>query len=85
VLTGGQERTNAEHGKLLEAARLNLGKVQPVAFPHGVSEGRAAKAQRHEALEPGRVIAMSSAWRTGRYVRTSTAATDDPRPSPTLT
>ena len=39
VLTGGQERTNAEYGKLLEAAGLKLGNIQPVAFPYGVIEG----------------------------------------------
>lgn len=39
VLTGGQERTNAEYGALLDGAGLRLGKVQPVAFPYGVIEG----------------------------------------------
>ena len=42
VLTGGQERTNAEYGQLLKAAGLKLGNVQPVAFPYGVIEGLAA-------------------------------------------
>jgi hypothetical protein len=41
VLTGGQERTNAEYGKLLNAAGLKLGNVQPIAFPYGVIEGLA--------------------------------------------
>jgi hypothetical protein len=39
VLTGGQERTNAGYGELLQAAGLKLGTVQPVAFPYGVIEG----------------------------------------------
>jgi C-methyltransferase len=39
VLTGGQERTNAQYGELLQAAGLKLGTVQPVAFPYGVIEG----------------------------------------------
>ena len=39
MLTGGQERTNAEYGKLLEAAGLTLGTIQRVAFPYGVIEG----------------------------------------------
>ena len=39
VITGGQERTNAEYGKLLEAAGLKLGKIEPVTFPYGVIEG----------------------------------------------
>jgi SAM-dependent methyltransferase len=42
VITGGQERTNAEYGKLIEAAGLKLGNVQPVAAPYGVIEGVAA-------------------------------------------
>lgn len=42
VITGGQERTNAEYGELLEAAGLRLSRVQPVAFPYGVIEGRMA-------------------------------------------
>ncbi len=42
VITGGQERTNAEYGELLEAAGLRLSRVQPVAFPYGVIEGLAA-------------------------------------------
>jgi SAM-dependent methyltransferase len=39
VLTGGQERTNAEYGALLAAAGLRLTAVRPVAFPYGVIEG----------------------------------------------
>ncbi len=39
VITGGQERTNAEYGELLSAASLALASVQPVAFPYGVIEG----------------------------------------------
>lgn len=39
VLTGGQERTNAEYGQLLAEAGLSLAKVQPVAPPYGVIEG----------------------------------------------
>jgi SAM-dependent methyltransferase len=39
VFTGGQERTNAEYGRLLSAAGLSLGKIQPVAVPYGVVEG----------------------------------------------
>ena len=39
ILTGGQERTNAEYRNLLEAAGLTLGTIQPVAFPYGVIEG----------------------------------------------
>jgi hypothetical protein len=42
VITGGQERTNAEYGELLRVAGLKLGDVQPVAFPYGVIEGLAA-------------------------------------------
>lgn len=42
VLTGGQERTNAEYGDLLQAAGLRLGRVQAVAFPYGVIEGLSA-------------------------------------------
>jgi cyclopropane fatty-acyl-phospholipid synthase-like methyltransferase len=42
VITGGQERTNAEYGELLRAAGLKLGNVRPVAFPYGVIEGLAA-------------------------------------------
>jgi len=41
VVTGGRERTNAEYGHLLAEAGLNLAKVQPVAPPYGVIEGRA--------------------------------------------
>jgi SAM-dependent methyltransferase len=39
VLTGGQERSNAEYGALLEAANMRLSRVLPVAFPYGVAEG----------------------------------------------
>ena len=39
VITGGQERTNAEYGRLLAAAGLRLGQIQPVAPPYGVIEG----------------------------------------------
>ncbi len=39
VITGGQERTNAEYGDLLAVAGLTIGKVHPVAFPYGVIEG----------------------------------------------
>jgi hypothetical protein len=42
VLTGGRERTNAEYGKLLQAAGLKLGNLQAVALPYGVIEGLAA-------------------------------------------
>jgi SAM-dependent methyltransferase len=42
VITGGQERTNAEYGTLLQAANLRLGKIEPVTFPYGVIEGFAA-------------------------------------------
>jgi O-methyltransferase domain len=42
VITGGQERTNAEYGRLLEAAGLRLGKIERVTFPYGVIEGFAA-------------------------------------------
>lgn len=41
VLTGGQERTNAEYGQLLAAAGLSLARVQPIAPPYGVIEGLA--------------------------------------------
>jgi O-methyltransferase domain/Dimerisation domain len=40
VLTsGGRERTNSEYGKLLQAAGLSQGIIQPVTFPYGVIEG----------------------------------------------
>jgi len=39
VVTGGQERTNAEYGRLLSAAGMSLGKIQPLAVPYGVVEG----------------------------------------------
>ena len=42
VVTGGQERTNAEYGQLLAEAGLNLVNVHPVAPPYGVIEGLAA-------------------------------------------
>ena len=42
LLTGGQERTNAEYGELLAAAGLRPGQIQPVATPYGVIEGLAA-------------------------------------------
>jgi hypothetical protein len=41
VFTGGQERTNAEYGKLLTEAGLNPGRVLPFASPYGVIEGLA--------------------------------------------
>jgi hypothetical protein len=42
VLTGGQERTNAEYASLLAGADLRIGAVYPVAFPYGIIEGFAA-------------------------------------------
>jgi predicted O-methyltransferase YrrM len=39
VVSGGQERTNAEYAQLLTDAGLSMGKVQPVAAPYGVIEG----------------------------------------------
>jgi O-methyltransferase domain len=42
LLTGGQERTNAEYGKLLAAAGLRPGQILPVAAPYGIIEGLAA-------------------------------------------
>ncbi len=42
IITGGQERTNAEYGDLLAAAGLTIGKEHPVTFPYGVIEGRPA-------------------------------------------
>jgi hypothetical protein len=39
VVTGGQERTNAEYGRLLTEAGLRMGRVQPVTAPYGVIEG----------------------------------------------
>jgi O-methyltransferase domain len=39
VITGGQERTNAEYASLLAGAGLKIGAVHPVAFPYGVIEG----------------------------------------------
>jgi hypothetical protein len=41
IVTGGQERTNAEYRQLLAEAGLKLAKVQPVASPYGVIEGLA--------------------------------------------
>ena len=38
VITGGQERTNAEYWSLLEAAALTPGAIHQVAFPYGVIE-----------------------------------------------
>jgi hypothetical protein len=40
AVTGGKERTNSEYGQLLAAAGLQMGKVQQVASPYGVIEGR---------------------------------------------
>jgi hypothetical protein len=37
--SGGRERTNSEYGKLLQAAGLRPGIIQPVTFPYGVIEG----------------------------------------------
>jgi SAM-dependent methyltransferase len=42
LLSGGQERTNAEYGALLAAAGLRPGRIQPVAPPYGVIEGLAS-------------------------------------------
>ena len=42
LLSGGQERTNAEYGELLAAAGLRPGRIEPVAAPYGVIEGLAA-------------------------------------------
>jgi hypothetical protein len=39
IVTGGQERTNTEYGRLLSAVGLNLVTVQPIASPYGVIEG----------------------------------------------
>jgi hypothetical protein len=39
VITGGQERSNAEYRELLRAAGMTLETIQPVAFPYGVIEG----------------------------------------------
>ena len=39
VITGGQERTNAEYARLLAEADLNLANVQPVTPPYAVIEG----------------------------------------------
>jgi hypothetical protein len=42
VITGGQERTNAEYASLLAGAGLRIGTVYPVAFPYGIIEGFSA-------------------------------------------
>jgi SAM-dependent methyltransferase len=42
VITGGQERTKAEYGRLFEAGGLRLRTIEPVIFPYGVIEGFAA-------------------------------------------
>lgn len=42
VITGGQERTNEQYGRLLAAAGLRLASVIPAAFPYGVIEAIAA-------------------------------------------
>jgi C-methyltransferase len=42
VITGGQERTNAEYAHLLARAGLRIGSVHPVAFPYGIIEGLSA-------------------------------------------
>jgi hypothetical protein len=42
VITGGQERTNAEYAHLLARAGLRIGTVHPVAFPYGIIEGLSA-------------------------------------------
>jgi hypothetical protein len=42
LVTGGQERTNAEYRTLLATAGLRPGQIQPVAAPYGVIEGSAA-------------------------------------------
>lgn len=42
VITGGQERTNAEYAHLLARAGLTIGAVLPVAFPYGIIEGLSA-------------------------------------------
>lgn len=42
LLSGGQERTNAEYGTLMAAAGLRPGRIQPVAAPYGLIEGFAA-------------------------------------------
>ncbi len=39
VVTGGQERTNAEYAELLAQAGLNLANIQPITPPYGVIEG----------------------------------------------
>jgi hypothetical protein len=36
VVTGGQERTNAEYGQLLAQVGLTLASIQPIAPPYGV-------------------------------------------------
>jgi len=42
LLSGGQERTNAEYGLLLTAAGLQPGQIQPIAAPYGIVEAFAA-------------------------------------------
>jgi SAM-dependent methyltransferase len=42
LLSGGQERTNAEYGTLLAAAGLRAGRIQPLAAPYGVIDALAA-------------------------------------------
>jgi hypothetical protein len=39
LLSGGQERTNAEYRTLLTAAGLRTGQIHTVAAPYGVIEG----------------------------------------------
>ena len=39
IMTGGEERTNAQYGQLLAASGLTIGHVLPVAYPYGVIEG----------------------------------------------
>ena len=36
---GGRERTNTEYRRLLRAAGLRPGTIQPVTFPYGIIEG----------------------------------------------
>jgi O-methyltransferase domain len=46
VITGGQERTNAEYSLLLEAAALTPAAIHQVAFPYGVIEAVASNKPR---------------------------------------
>jgi hypothetical protein len=39
IVSGGKERANAEYGSLLTRSGLALGRVTPVSFPHGLTEG----------------------------------------------